>query len=42
MHAVEQILGNAWQYNVSSPSGQLAFGIDSQYLNAFMDTSSKV
>jgi hypothetical protein len=32
MYAVEEIYANVWQYNVTSPSGQLAFGIESQFL----------
>jgi hypothetical protein len=43
MHAVEEIYGNVWMSNVISPSGQIGFGLESQYMKAYMNsTTSKV
>lgn len=42
MYAVEEISENVWQYNVASPSGQLAFGIDSQWLQKLYASGDKI
>jgi hypothetical protein len=43
MHAVEEISGNAWQYNtIGQASGSLAFGLGSQWIDAMEDSTTGV